>query len=214
MLARQTLLRVARPHVRTLCLAQDVASKIVELKEVAASTGSSGYSVADFKSDLAAGKVDASKLGETMAFSDKAKKMALKMNAEINIARMAGEKDVSLDWGAWGEKITTPGLVDKIQAAADAELAATLAEADLDKKSESIKAQIKAVFSGSNGLYEMASKEEKAADAGLLQCIAELELLEKQVDGVSTQTIAEILEQEPELRKEVEEEVANNVWAP
>ena len=60
----------------------------------------------------------------------------------------------------------------------------------------------------------MASKEEKAADAGLLQCIAELELLEKQVDGVSTQTIAEILEQEPELRKEVEEEVANNVWAP
>ena len=78
--------------------------------------------------------------------------MALKMNAEINIARMAGEKDVSLDWGAWGEKITTPGLVDKIQAAADAELAATLAEADLDKKSESIKAQIKAVFSGSNGL--------------------------------------------------------------
>jgi len=48
----------------------------------------------------------------------------------------------------------------------------------------------------------------------LLQNVADLETLEKQIDGVKTQTIAEILEMEPELRKEVEEEVANNVWAP
>ena len=58
------------------------------------------------------------------------------------------------------------------------------------------------------------SKEEKAADATLMTCIAEMELLTKQMEGISEQTIAEILEQEPEMRKEIEEELENNVWAP
>ena len=43
---------------------------------------------------------------------------------------------------------------------------------------------------------------------------AEMELLTKQMEGISEQTIAEILEQEPEMRKEIEEELENNVWAP
>ena len=59
-----------------------------------------------------------------------------------------------------------------------------------------------------------AAKEEKAADATLMTCIAEMELLTKQMEGISEQTIAEILEQEPEMRKEIEEELENNVWAP
>ena len=54
------------------------------------------------------------------------------------------------------------------------------------------------------------SKEEKAADATLMTCIAEMELLTKQMEGISEQTIAEILEQEPEMRKEIEEELENN----
>ena len=58
------------------------------------------------------------------------------------------------------------------------------------------------------------SKEEKAADGTLMTCIAEMELLTKQMEGISEQTIAEILEQEPEMRKEIEEELENNVWAP
>ena len=62
--------------------------------------------------------------------------------------------------------------------------------------------------------YEEMSKEEKAADATLMTCIAEMELLTKQMEGISEQTIAEILEQEPEMRKEIEEELENNVWAP
>ena len=41
-----------------------------------------------------------------------------------------------------------------------------------------------------------------------------MELLTKQMEGISEQTIAEILEQEPEMRKEIEEELENNVWAP
>jgi len=61
---------------------------------------------------------------------------------------------------------------------------------------------------------EEMGKEEKAADATLMTCIAEMELLTKQMEGISEQTIAEILEQEPEMRKEIEEELENNVWAP
>lgn len=61
------------------------------------------------------------------------------------------------------------------------------------------------------GLLEHASKEEKAAEAGLLQCIADMEKLEVDVQGVADVTIGEILEREPELRAEIEEELKNNV---
>tara|TARA_B110001452_G_C15193258_1_gene414239 strand:- start:622 stop:726 length:105 start_codon:yes stop_codon:yes gene_type:complete len=32
------------------------------------------------------------------------------------------------------------------------------------------------------------------------------------MQGISEQTIAQILEQEPEMRKEIEEEIANHNW--
>ena len=62
--------------------------------------------------------------------------------------------------------------------------------------------------------FELASKEEKAAEATLLECVAEMEKLSVDADGISEVTIAEILEREPELRAEIEEEIRNNVWAP
>ena len=65
-----------------------------------------------------------------------------------------------------------------------------------------------------SGLFEMASKEEKASEAGMLQCIADMEKLQVDVAGVANVTIGEILEREPELRAEIEEEIKNNVWAP
>ena len=64
------------------------------------------------------------------------------------------------------------------------------------------------------GLLEAASKEEKAAEAGLLQCIADMEKIELDVTGVADVTIGEILDREPELRAEIEEEIKNNIWAP
>lgn len=57
-----------------------------------------------------------------------------------------------------------------------------------------------------------AKKAEAESNAGITQCIADLELLEKQMQGISEQTIAQILEQEPEMRKEIEEEIANHNW--
>jgi len=38
--------------------------------------------------------------------------------------------------------------------------------------------------------------------------------MESYVEGVSDLTIADILEREPELRAEIEEELKNDVWAP
>ena len=64
------------------------------------------------------------------------------------------------------------------------------------------------------GLMEIGKKEELAAEAGMLQSVAELEKLEVDVVSVSTVTIAEILEREPELRAKIEDEIKNNVWAP
>ena len=63
-------------------------------------------------------------------------------------------------------------------------------------------------------MMEIGKKEELAAEAGMLQSVAELEKLEVDVVSVSTVTIAEILEREPELRAKIEDEIKNNVWAP
>ena len=51
-------------------------------------------------------------------------------------------------------------------------------------------------------------------EAGLLQCIVDMEKLEVDEQGVADVTIGEILDSEPELRAEIEEEIKNNVWAP
>lgn len=44
--------------------------------------------------------------------------------------------------------------------------------------------------------------------------LKEMEGMSVYVDGVKDLTIAEILEREPELRAEIEEELKNDVWAP
>jgi len=44
--------------------------------------------------------------------------------------------------------------------------------------------------------------------------LTEMEQMESYVEGVSDLTIADILEREPELRAEIEEELKNDVWAP
>jgi hypothetical protein len=62
--------------------------------------------------------------------------------------------------------------------------------------------------------FELASKEEKAAAAGMEAILTEMEQMESYVEGVSDLTIADILEREPELRAEIEEELKNDVWAP
>jgi len=209
--------RLLRVHSRALCspsLVEDVRAKIPELKAMASASGGTGYDPTTFKADLAAGTVNANLLAETMSFSEAAKKMAAKLNNDMNLAKLEAAKDATVDWAAWEEKISSPDLVAQIKATYESELGALQSSAGIDTMVAESKAALGTIFNGADGLYAMASKEEKAADAGLLQCIADLELLEKQIENVSTQTIAEVLEQEPELREKVEEEIKNNVWAP
>ena len=59
---------------------------------------------------------------------------------------------------------------------------------------------------------QKASKEEAAAKAGMATCLAAMEKLEVDAVGLREVTIAEILEREPELREEIEEEIKNNNW--
>lgn len=79
---------------------------------------------------------------------------------------------------------------------------------------EAVLKQWNAAFEGKDGLLELAAKQEKAAEAGLLQVVADMEKLELDVVGVADVTIGEILAREPELRAEIENEIKNNVWAP
>merc|ERR1719198_187721 len=123
----------------------------------------------------------------------------------MNMASKAGAP--APDWAAWEAKLTTPGAVEAVKAAYEKDLANPELKKKLDETLETTQASLKAAFHGPDGLIPKAVTEAKAADAGLLQCIAELELLEKQIGGVSEQTIAEILEMEPELRAEVEAEL-------
>ena len=95
---------------------------------------------------------------------------------------------------------------------------AAVKEAESDTSGvENIKAVMKdfdAAMNGPGGLIEQATKEEIAAKAGMVQCIADMEKLLVDIEGVSDVTIGEILDREPELRAEIEEEIKNNVWAP
>jgi hypothetical protein len=184
------------------------------MKELATSSDTKGYTPAAYKADVAAGKVDLSLLAETFSFSDDVKKFAMKKQSDmLKLSKEAGN-EVNIDWDDFEAKITSPGLLASVKASFEKELADAEASSNYDQMNTEYKAKLKNMFSGPDGLYALASKEEKAADAGILQGIADAELLEKQIENVSTQTIAEILEQEPELRERVEEEIKNNVWAP
>lgn len=194
-------------------LAEKVTTDIAKLKGLAAGSDSSDYTAAAFDKDLAAGKPDLAKVQEALAFSGVAQKLLSKMVNEMNAAKNA-PPEPTIDFAEWSTKIETPGLVEEIKAIYEKELVGADFEAKAKGELESMQSALKTAFSGSDGLYEKARAEEKAADAGLLQCVADLELLEKQIGGVSEQTIAEILEMEPELRKELEAELDASNWAP
>lgn len=195
-------------------LAEKVHTDIARIKDAAASGATGGYTVAELDTALSAGTVDISKLQESLSFSSVAQKNVAKMIAEMNAARNSNASEVAIDFAEMSKKIESPGLVDAIKEIMEKELASADFEKELAAELEATQSKLSSTFSGPDGLYAKAKAEEKASDAGLLQCVADLELLEKQIEGVSEQTIAEILEQEPDLRKEVEAEIDNANWAP
>ena len=178
-------------------------------------------------------------------------------------ATMAG-----YDWSQWERKgldAATIAEVKGIMEAAAAAEGAAVPEMIKENKLDELEKEIKAAFEGSGGFLEEAAKQEKAAEAAMLQCIADLEKLEVDALGLRDVTIAEsacpppharcllpppplrsaapkpcrraaaareresrnvrcsrlggllvrvraVLEREPELREEIEEEIRNNNW--
>jgi len=202
-----------RTSRRTLCaespaMLDQVKSAVADMKEKAEAKTSSGYET--LKADIEAGTVDTAKLGAALSFSDDAKKLGMQCVSEINKDRMSsGAKEV--DFGMWEGKLSAE-VVAKIKGVYDTSMA-DLESGDTYKlmtaEHDTAKDTIASAF---KDLLSEAKKAEAESNAGITQCIADLELLEKQMQGISEQTIAQILEQEPEMRKEIEEEIANHNW--
>lgn len=220
-LRRSAVLRLGRTAVssRNMCapavpLVDQIKADLESMKAQLETKATAGYTPEAYSSAAKAGTVDASLLSQTVDFSDEARKTVMKMNMETNKMNMEIAQSVDgPDFSVWEGKLS-PEIVSQVKAVFEAELAAAQGELEASTEVEDLKKEVGAAFEGSGGLFELASKEEKAAEAGLLQCIADMEKLEVDAQGVASVTIAEILEREPELRAQVEEEIKNNVWAP
>ena len=178
------------------------------------------YTPEAFESAFKAGTVDVSLLSTTLNdFDATAKKLAIKCvtDATSMLKEKASEEAIMADynWDQWVAKGLDPALV--------AEVKAILAEGVEEEKAllpdllkenglDTLEKEIGEAFKGPDGYLELASKEELAAKAGMEKVIADLEKLEVDAVGLREVTIAEILEREPELRAEIEEDIANNKW--
>ena len=137
----------------------------------------------------------------------------MKLNSGMSMMNKEMADATAGDFSAWETKIDA-SVVAQVKSICDSELATAMAALESSDEVSNLEKEVMSAFTGSDGLLELASKEEKAAEAGLLQCIADMEKLEVDVAGVADVTIGEILDREPELRAEIEEEIKNNVWAP
>lgn len=193
-------------------LVDEVKAELAAMKaKMDAKSDASGYTATTIQAAIDAGAVDTTMLAATFDFSDEARKMAMKYNGDM----MMMKKEMAVPFeGSFAsvEGKLDPSIIAEVEKIYKADVAAFQAEAGAPNPDvDAMQAKIKEVF---GGVYDMAVKEEKAAEATMAKCIADMEKLELDVADVSNVTIAEILEREPELRAEVEEEIRNNVWAP
>jgi len=172
-----------------------------------------GYTPEAFSAALASGTVDTSLLSSTIDFSDDARKMAMKLNTQAAMWAKEMEGGQVADFSAFDGKVDA-AIIAEVKSIFETELAKAQADTSAMDEIAAVQKEWTAAVEGPDGLLDLAGKEEKAAEAGLLQCIADMEKLELDVQGVADVTIGEILDREPELRAEIEEEIKNNVWAP
>jgi hypothetical protein len=183
--------------------------------KIASAAAVDGYTPESFDAALKASKVDMSMLSASLSeLPDPAKKLAVKLAMDSAKMTKAIEAGVTMpDWAAAEAKIG-PEIVAEIKALCEAEIASAQKDMEASTAFAEVEKEMKAAFEGPGGLFELASKEEKAAEAGMAQCLEAMKKVEVDAGTVATVTVAEILEREPELRAEIEEELKNNVWAP
>jgi len=185
------------------------------ISDLKAGSSYSGYEPDQFAADVKAGKVNTTLLADTFDFSDEYKKHAMKTYQEMVAAKMENAKPVKeIDWSEFEGILDADLLADVKSTVATMQEEVLKKEHPIFKEFDQMAADFKVGVDGPGGLMEMARKREAAGSAGIEGIITELETLEKDIAGLKTMTIAEILENEPELRKEVEAELSEHNWAP
>lgn len=173
-----------------------------------------------FEQDLKAGQVDTSLLTSTLAdFDIRARKLALKcVNDAAHMKREKAEEDgvmAAYDWSQWERKGLDAAVIQEVRAIMQDGVEhekERLPELVKENKLDDLEREVLHAFKGPDGFLDLAGKEETAARAGMLNCLSDMEKLELDAMGLRDVTIAEILEREPQLRAEIEEEIKNNNW--
>lgn len=222
----RALLRAPRRH---LCTPATTAPVVTEIREAIAHMKAqielkpaegSVYTAATYESAMKAGKIDAALLSSTLSSIDiSAKKLALKCVADsASMAKEKAEEEAIMagyDWSQWEKKGLDASVVAEVKSIMESGLAAEKAlmpELIKENKLDELQKEVTSAFKGPGGFLELAAAEEKAAKAGMLSCLEAMEKLEVDAVSIRDVTIAEILEREPELRAEIEEEIRNNNW--
>merc|ERR1719409_2060916 len=121
----------------------------------------------------------------------------------------AASQKADIDWDMWESKIISPGVVDFCKKELSAMPAAEL-PAEIQAKFDAINAKCNQQMAE---LKKNMKTDEAAKMAQLDKMIADAEMLKKQIEGIRELTVAEVLESNPEMRKEIEDEIKNHVWA-
>jgi len=178
------------------------------------------YTAETFEADKNGGKINVSKLSSSLdAMDASAKKVAMKCITDS----MAMEKEMAdqealmsaYDWSQWEGKGLEPETIAEVKGimSAGIEMELKLVPDQLKASGlEGLQSEVTTAFKGAGGFLEIAAKEELAAKEGMAKCLADMEKLEVDAVGLRDVTIADILEREPELRAEIEEEIKNNNW--
>lgn len=203
---------------RSMCtepqgLVADVAATIVEAKEYIAAPVVPLYPKAKFEADMKAGTVDMALLGSMFEWDPEIRKNVMsKAAAHVKLVKEAAKPPPEMDWDKYSS-LSSQDAVAALKTAYTASVPKYMES--VDKQIDAMKAEsMSKVQAIETALAADSKAAEKAKDEGLLDLVAKLELLHNQLGNVKSLTIAEILEQEPELRAEIEEEIKNNVWSP
>jgi len=174
------------------------------------------YEFEKFKSDVMNGTVDISAYQKALETpidpEGNIKKMGMKLYGDLVKLQSTNLEPIKLDWDKWADK-----LGDDFVAEVKAEFDKSVSEVTkaLAAKQAENSAQLEALYKKNMAEAEKVSASYKqVAEEGRLHAIEKMEDLVKEAENLKEMTIAEIIENDPEMRKQIEDDIKNNVWAP
>jgi hypothetical protein len=208
-------LRLAR---RTLCVpatltSDTLQSTITDFKAKYEEKYASPYSAEKLALDLKVGSVDSSKVKQMFEFNDFLNKLVMKNISVVGKNNITMTTEKTVDWTYWESVIDDPVVAEMkaLHERAVKEAIDGMSFED-DTSTKAMMAEIKEAFEGPDGLFSEGRKAEVAAEAGMAQTIKDLEALESQMTNLKEQTIAEVLDSDPQMREEIEKEMKSHQW--